>query len=419
MSERRRVLIVGLGISGMATAIRLHATGWAPVIVERAPQRRTGGYFVALFGAGRAAADRLGISAHLHNRASEVPGVDIDRHGRRRPGLTFADAPGSPWMLLRGDAEQAAFTELPPDVPIRYSTGPTAIEQDADGVTVTLHDTANDKTTIERYDLVVGADGLRSTVRALVFGPHEQYLHRMNYMVAAFLYPGVPAGLTRGQGATILEPGRSATVFAFTDRDPSVLLSYRTDDVDAEFTATPGQRLRAAFGPEPAGTLLADLLDRFETAEAPLFDSAEQVKMDTWHRGRVVLLGDAAWCVTLYAGMGVSAGLAGAELLGTMLRQHPGDLGVALADWERTLRPYLDDYQHSAYEQRSFFVQENRRQIRMRRAFIRLRTLPGARTLLARIPLGPDTSSKDADIVGSLPAAPQDRIPVVTEPAAG
>ncbi|MDX6280202.1 MAG: hypothetical protein QOH03_1273, partial [Kribbellaceae bacterium] len=103
--ERSRVLVVGMGISGIATAARLRRAGWTPVIVERAAGRRAGGYFVALFGAGQAAARRLGLLDHLHDRTTTQPAVAIDRAGRKRPGMSFADVPSKPWMMLRGDVE--------------------------------------------------------------------------------------------------------------------------------------------------------------------------------------------------------------------------------------------------------------------------------------------------------------------------
>lgn len=355
---------------------------------------------VALFGTGQIAAQQLGILDRMHNRASLVPGVEVDREGRRRPGMSIADAPGTPWILLRGDAESAAFDGLPADVDVRHSTTPTAISQDDDGVDVTLLDTASGRSTTERFDLVVGADGLRSTVRRLAFGPHEQYLHRLNHMVAAFRLDRTPEGLAQGQTAMLLEPGRGMYVFGFADRPPAVLLSYRTDDVDAEFTAPPAERLRAAFGPEPLGDLLTANIDAFEASEDTLFDSAEQVRMNRWRRGRVVLNGDAAWCLTLYSGMGVSAGMAGANMLGEALDRHPGDVPGALATWEQTLRPFIDDYQQFGLEQRMIFVPDNRRQIALRRSMSWARQHPLGRRLLSRFV--PDPGSKNADIVATM-----------------
>src|SRR3954453_23173134 len=92
-NSRGRGLVVGMGISGLATASRLHAAGWTPTIIERSPERRGGGYMVALFGAGQIAARRVGLPEALHNRMSPEPSLDIDRRGGRRPGFSFGESP--------------------------------------------------------------------------------------------------------------------------------------------------------------------------------------------------------------------------------------------------------------------------------------------------------------------------------------
>ncbi|MGW0890923.1 FAD-dependent monooxygenase [Saccharopolyspora sp. NPDC002578] len=397
-----RVLVVGTGISGVATAARLRDAGWRPVLVERAAARRSGGYFVALFGAGKAAAERLGVLGSLHDRSATKQHLDVDRRNRQRSGLAFGDIPGRPWLMTRGDVERAVFARLQSDVEIRFSTVPAAIEQDDDGVDVTLLDTASGSSTRERFDLVVGADGLRSTVRSLVFGPHDACLKRQHHMIAAFQHPGTPPGLEEGQGATLLEPGRSLWVFAFSDHPPTILLSYRTDDVDAEFTRSPAESVRVAFGPQPLGAMLEDVVTALDDSDEALFDSVEEVHLDTWHRGRVVLVGDAAWCVTLYAGMGVSAGLAGADVLAAALEQHPGDLETALSEWERVLRPHIDAYQASAPAQRKIFVMDGRWEIRLRRMVPKLTKTRLGRRLVQRLMPNMDATEarKAVDIVG-------------------
>ncbi|OLT21374.1 FAD-dependent oxidoreductase [Pseudonocardia sp. CNS-139] len=378
--------MVGLGIAGIATAIRLREAGWEPVVVERAPQRRAGGYFIVLWEAGTAAARRLGVLDALGDRADPDTAVyEVNRAGRRHKGVSFGSIANGPRVLLRGDVEDALFSGLPGDVEIRYSTVPAHIVQDAAGVDVALHDTAADATTTERFDLVVGADGLRSTVRRLVFGPDANHLHPLNYMIGVCLLDDQVPGFRPHDGLVLAEPGRSAWTFPFGDRPPSLLFSYRTADVDAEFRRTPAGSVRAAFGPEPAGPTLGWLLDRFEGAGDVLFDSVHQVRMRQWHHGRVALVGDAAWCLTLYTGLGASSAIAGGDLLGTMLQRHPDDLGRALSDWNARLLPFVVQQQETVQTMRRFFTPADRGEQARRSAMLRLATAPMIGPAMARL----------------------------------
>jgi 2-polyprenyl-6-methoxyphenol hydroxylase-like FAD-dependent oxidoreductase len=384
-TSRQRALVVGLGISGTASALRLHRAGWDVVVLEKAPERRRGGYFIALFGTGLAAAERLGIADAVPNRlAPDGVSYEVDRTGRSRRGVGYGDVFGGTRLMMRGDIEDAAFTALPDGVEIRYSTVPIALDQYLDGVDAEIRDLTTETTTVERFDLVVGADGLRSTVRRLAFEPEQSPIRRLNYMIAVYSLPEPVPGYRRQDGLIMAEEGRSVWVFSFADRPPTVLFSYRTDDVDAEFTRPAIDSLRAAYGPEPTGSTLGWLLDQFEKAPDHLFDSAEQVHLDHWHRGRVVLVGDAAWCLTLYSGMGASTGLAGADLLGTMLERHPHDVPRALQDWEDHLRPFIDHHLGNAVSMRSFFTQGNRTELLVRSVMIRLARMPIAGRLLAK-----------------------------------
>ncbi|MGK5445975.1 hypothetical protein [Streptomyces radiopugnans] len=150
---------------------------------------------------------------------------------------------------------------------------------------------------------------------------------------------------------------------------------YRTDNEDAQFRRPPIESLRAAFGPEPTGPVLEHLLQQFEQADDYIFDSAHQIEMDTWHTDRIVLLGDAAWCLTLYSGMGASTAMAGADLLGTLLQCNPGNTPRALREWDQKLRPFMTLQQKSARtEGLTTFVPQTRKNKIMRTAMQKVLT---------------------------------------------
>ncbi|WP_437507257.1 FAD-dependent monooxygenase [Sorangium sp. So ce1099] len=392
----RRVLIVGLGIAGIAAALRLHRAGWEPVIIERAPERRKGGYFIALFGTGQASAKRLGVLEAMGSRKHpQTKTYEVDRANRRRKGMTFADVPGQPRMLLRGDVENALFNALPERVEIRFSTVPTGMDLGGRGVDVTMTHTTTGETVTEHFDLVVGADGMRSTVRKLVFGPHEDFLYPLNYMIGAAILSEPVRGYHLHDGLVLAEVGRSAWVFPFADHNPGLLFSYRVDDIDAQFRRTPIESLRRAYGPEPAGPVLRQLLDDFAAADEYLFDSVNQVRMNCWHKGRVVLVGDAAWCLTLYSGMGASTGMAGSELLGNMLEKYPDDVGRALVAWEEKLRPFITSLQADGLRMRALFTPSGEAQRILRAAFVRLASSPVTRPIFRRLTINDQLKMRD------------------------
>jgi 2-polyprenyl-6-methoxyphenol hydroxylase-like FAD-dependent oxidoreductase len=372
-------LVIGLGIAGMAAAIGLRQAGWTPVIIERAPERRRGGYFVGLMPEGRQAAVDLGIDGHLHTRNPPDGGNawSLTRRGTREPGMGFLHQPGDPAAVLRGDVEAALWHAVSGDgtggepVEVRFATTPVEIVDTGVDVQVLLADGRTGAQYRESVDLVVGADGLRSSVRRMVFGPHEDHMTTWNAMICAFQLPEQVPSFAAADSIISARSGRAVWVFGLADRAPTVLLTYRTDDVAGQFTGSPVQRLRTVFSgmDDP---VVRHALDALEEAPEFLFDSVHQVKMPRWSNGRVVLLGDAAWCPNLYSGMGATSALRGGAELGRALREDPDDLDAALAAWESRLRPFITKHQRIARLKQQMFVPSSRPVEALRSVVLRL-----------------------------------------------
>ncbi|MCF6474740.1 oxidoreductase [Nonomuraea sp. MG754425] len=374
----KRALVVGLGIAGMSAAIGLRQAGWTPIIVERAPERRKGGYFVGLMTEGRQAAIDLGIAGHLHTRNPPDGGKawSLTRRGNREPGVGFLHQPGDPAAVVRGDIEAALWQGTRGDrtsepIDVRFATKPVEIDDTGTGVRVLLEDAGTGTQYHEGFDLVVGADGLRSHVRRTVFGPHEDHMTKWDAMICAFQLQEQVPSFAPADSIISARAGRAVWVFGFADRPPTALLTYRTEDIEGQFTGSRLERLRTVFS-EMDDPVVRHALDSLEQTPEFLFDSVHQVKMPRWSRGKVVLVGDAAWCLNLYSGMGATSALRGGAELGRALRENPDGLDAALAAWESRLRPFIRKHQRLARVKQQMFVPSSRPAEGLRSAVLRL-----------------------------------------------
>ena len=378
-----RAVVSGAGIAGLAAALRLHRAGWEVLVVERAPARRSGGYMVNLVGPGYAAAERLGLLPALAPRDLGLfTSVLVKADGRPKftvPAAIAQAALGDRALtVFRGDLESALYEAVRDRAEIRFGTTVQAVGQDADRVRVALSDG-----TSEQAGLLVGADGLHSGVRRIVFGPEQDFRVDLRHMVGAFPLAPAPADVPEGSGTVFIGPGRTAAVVNLGADRSSAFFTYRSADPEAELARGPVDALTTAFADLGGGA--AGALRRLAGApDGAYFDSVSQVAMDRWSRGRVVLLGDAAWCVSLFAGHGAALALVGADRLGAALDEHGGDVPAALARWEAGLRPMARDRQAAARRGMSQFAPPTRAHVWARYLVMRAIGLPGVRGAFQR-----------------------------------
>ncbi|MFG3437143.1 FAD-dependent monooxygenase [Nonomuraea sp. NPDC047897] len=375
-----RAVIVGAGIAGLAAALRLSQIGWDSLLIERAPQRRSGGYAVTFGGIGHEAAERMGILPELERKAFVTEELVYHKpNGARRFSLTretiAATAGPRSMTILRGDIETVLYERVRDIAEFRFGTTVTAVDQDAHTVRVTLSDG-----TVEHADLLIGADGLHSATRALLFGPERDFLLDLEHKVAVYMLDKRPAAIAPGTTGTLSSGGRTAAVISVGDGRNVAFFGYRTRH------AAPGEdaatQLRRVYG--DLGWVIPEALDGLERADSVYFDTISQVVAPTWSRGRVVLLGDAAWCVTLFAGYGSALAVGGADRLGTELERHPGNVAAALAAWEAALRPEVDRKQKLGRRVKGVYAPANPFLLWLTQLPLRLAALPPVRRYMTR-----------------------------------
>ena len=316
---------------------------------------------VGFAGVGYDAAERLGLLESLRRLESPwTPVQYVDGAGRIRATMDVESQRllvGEQMIsIMRGDLEQVLHDALFDEstgagrVEVRFGESIDAIENGPDGVTATLADGSR-----IRADLLVGADGLHSTVRRMIFGPEEAYRYDLDAIVVSFALLDPPEQLAdRTTFLTLVD--RSAGVYPQRGGGLAVFFTYASTRAP-DLGQAPVLTLRRGFG--DLGWAWPQVLDRAAAADAIFLDSISQIRMRTWWRGRVVLVGDAAWSVSLLAGYGSSLAVAGGDLLATMLEEQP-DISTALHAWERSLRPLVARKQRLGRRSRWLFLPRNR-----------------------------------------------------------
>jgi 2-polyprenyl-6-methoxyphenol hydroxylase-like FAD-dependent oxidoreductase len=369
-----RAVICGAGIAGLTAAWWLDRCGWRVLVVERASSLRDGGYVLDFFGAGYTVAERMGLLPRLKAAHQEVAGLGyVDGAGCRRAGIgygAFTEAvAGRVCRVLREDLVQALHEVLAGGVTLRFGHTVERVTQHADGVTVQL----DDGTDVEA-DLLIGADGVYSRVRALSFGPQERYVRPLGLHIATYLFrDDVVRQALRGEFRLLAAPHRHAGGYPLSDGRVSAVFMHR---VPSELSHDPRAALKETFG--DLGWVVPRLLDA--CPDNPHYDLIAQTALPAWSAGRVVLLGDACQAVSLLAGQGASLAMAGAEELARQLGERA--VPDALAAYEARLRPRIETVQRSARRSTPWFVPDSRLRLTIRHTVLRLAALPGTATLL-------------------------------------
>jgi 2-polyprenyl-6-methoxyphenol hydroxylase-like FAD-dependent oxidoreductase len=379
--ENRTVLVSGASIAGPALAYWLRRFGFRPRVVEVAPAVRPGGQAVDIRGVARDVVERMGVLDEIKRVSVDERGMAyVDGRGRRKASLPvdLFDGEGivAEIEIMRGDLTRV-LVEATGGVEYLFDDRIVGLDQDADKTMVTFA-----SGTRRAFDLVIGADGVHSGVRALAFGPEHDYVRPLGGYIAYFTVAD-PGNLDHWFLMYNEPGGKGVAIRPENGGTAKAMLSFRSPPLDYDRRDVAAQRRILAERFAGVGWITPSLLAAMDTAPDFYFDSFCQVHVERWWRGRVALVGDAGYCASPLSGLGTSLSLVGAYVLAGELAATP-DHEDAFRRYQEVLGEYVKQCQELPPGGIKGFAPDGRLMISMRNLSMRMMNRWPMRAMIAK-----------------------------------
>ena len=335
-----KILVSGAGVAGLCLGRDLGMRGHHVTIVEHADRLRGNGSPIDVRGDAIEVAGKMGILPAVRDArirmTEQVHFIDENGVAVGRLPADIGDSPDD-IEITREDLYRILADALPDVVDLRLGESVTSIADRDDRVDVGFASGG-----AESFDIVLGADGMHSAVRRLVFGPEREWLRHLGLYVAIVDMPGEADADAERINPMFSYPGHLAGIARFQDKAIGLLM-FASDPLDHDYRDVDAQKkiLIDRFAGCAAWKVPA-ILDAVRTDPGIYFDSVSQIHMPVWHRGRVALVGDAAHCASPLAGRGTSLAMTGAQFLTEELERSDGDHRTAFPRYEARQRPYAE-----------------------------------------------------------------------------
>ena len=346
-TSREAILVSGASFAGLATAYWTNRLGYKVTVVDIAPSLKKGGTPVDIKQGTVDIVRRMGLLDQIKSRAlkpKRTQFLDME-------GIAVAEMSGEPdgtsdsedCEIERDDLLEIMYGEISDQVEFIFGDRISQLVEGGDDVVVTFKGGV-----CRRFALMFGCDGNRSAVRRLQFGPDAEYTHFLQHYFGITIIDRLLIEEDTTQIYNV--PGKAVMLNAYQGQTDIVFSYFSENEVQYDYRDQ-GQQLRLVHDQfTGTGWRTDELLDELERSSKFYFDKFCQIRMPSWTKGRVALVGDAGYCASPAAGMGGSLAIVGASALNDAFEKHGSDFVAAFQEYNRKLGPFVLEVQSAAVD---------------------------------------------------------------------
>lgn len=336
----RNILISGASIAGPTLAFWLAKYGFNVTVVERSKALRLGGQNLDVRDAGRKIAQMMGIEKEILAANTGEIGLqfvnkdnEVEAAFPREGTNSFT----SEAEILRGDLVNILYKHTKDHVKYVFGKYITGIDQQKDSLNITFSDGET-----QVFDLLIAADGVRSTTRQILFGDEPKVKFTGLYNA----WYTIPKAKTDTKWARWYTAVGSRVMLIRPDNHGTTRASFSflSEDKGYQNLSSSEQKEILKGKLSGAGWEADRLMEEIDKNDDVYFDGISQIHAPTWFNGRAGMIGDAAYCPTPLTGMGTTLAIVGAYLLAGELSRHDQHEDAFKA-YEERMRPFVEKIQ--------------------------------------------------------------------------
>ncbi len=362
--QKKKILVSGASIAGLSTAYWMNRLGYRVTVVEIASRLRTARTAIDIKGSAVDIAKRMDIYEQLKLHRLGVEKIEFKNAADETEGSMIIKSEeenvGEEIEIERDKFLHILYDLLKDDVEFIFNNSITSLQETANDILVTFKHGAK-----RSFELVLGCDGTHSAVRKIWFGEEKEY----SYFLGAYFSISIVNKLLVKENTMQMYnvPGKAFMLNAYNNKTDIICCFTSEKEIRYDYKDVDQQRkiIIEKFAGEEWRT--TELLQELEQSDNFYFDKFCQVKMPSWTKDRVALLGDAAYAASPAAGMGGSLSMEGAAALADALQQQAGNYEAAFQDYNKNLRPFVEAVQaHAETNVRKNFFPPTKEAIRKR-----------------------------------------------------